>query len=109
MARVAPGGWDTDRGERLPEPHQTGGYDRVVPSAAGRNMYYLDGLLHRADGPALTWADGTQLWYLRGRLHRDGGPAVTGGPGGDEWWRAGERVEPPKQRRAAEVTAEVEP
>jgi len=28
--------------------------------------YYLDGLLHREDGPASIWSDGTTYYYLNG-------------------------------------------
>jgi len=30
--------------------------------------FYLNGLLHRVDGPAIEWADGSQFWYLHGIL-----------------------------------------
>ena len=30
----------------------------------GTIMYSLNGLLHREDGPAITYADGYQQWYL---------------------------------------------
>lgn len=83
------GEWRSDVGEKLAVPHPTGGYDEI---ANGRT-YRRDGLLHREDGPAVTWQDGTLLYYARGKLHREDGPAVHGGPGGEEWWRDGKRVE----------------
>ena len=38
--------------------------------------WYLNGNLHREDGPAVEWADGTKYWYLNDKLHREDGPAV---------------------------------
>jgi len=37
--------------------------------------WYLDGLLHRHDGPAIEYKNGDKEWYKRGKLHRDDGPA----------------------------------
>lgn len=45
--------------------------------------------LHRVDGPAILWPDGQGEWYLNGLLHRDGGPAVSDGHG-DTWYHNGE-------------------
>jgi hypothetical protein len=33
----------------------------------GTQMWYLNGQLHRTDGPAVIWADGAQFWYLNGK------------------------------------------
>ena len=38
--------------------------------------HYLNGLLHREDGPALIRYGKYQCWYLNGQLHRENGPAV---------------------------------
>ena len=38
--------------------------------------WYLNGKLHREDGPAVEFADGDKFWYLNGKLHREDGPAV---------------------------------
>jgi hypothetical protein len=29
--------------------------------------WFLNGVLHREDGPAIEWTSGTQYWYLNGR------------------------------------------
>jgi|SRR5579859_1064158 len=42
----------------------------------GTKRWYLNGLLHREDGPAVEYTDGTKEWYLHGQLHREGGPAI---------------------------------
>jgi hypothetical protein len=42
----------------------------------GTKVWYLDGKLHRADGPAMITILGTKLWYIDGELHREDGPAL---------------------------------
>ena len=37
----------------------------------GNKGWYLNGKLHREDGPALEYADGSNSWYLNGKLHRE--------------------------------------
>jgi hypothetical protein len=77
--------------------------------------YFLDGKLHREDGPAIEYNDGTKWWYLNGKvyredgpahecssgtkrwfqngvLHREDGPAVHQHDGGKEWWLEGKLV-----------------
>ena len=34
--------------------------------ASRRKAWFLNGKLHREDGPAIEWADGTKVWYLNG-------------------------------------------
>ena len=55
----------------------------------GSKEWYLNGKLHREDGPAIEWADGTKEWYLNGDRHREDGPAFKGSDGYKEWWRNG--------------------
>lgn len=52
--------------------------------SAGAIIYYLDGILHRQDGPAIEWEDGSFQWYKNGFLHRENGPAVTSGK--NQYW-----------------------
>jgi hypothetical protein len=64
-------------------------------------IWYLDGAVHRKDGPAMVyesgrgWDDKLEEWWLNNEKHRVGGPAVVYEPGrsvGDileEWWRGG--------------------
>ena len=42
----------------------------------GNKRWYLNGELHREDGPAIEYVDGTKEWYLNGELHRKDGPAI---------------------------------
>ena len=46
--------------------------------------WYMDGKLHREDGPAVEYDDGDEQWYIDGELHRLDGPAVK--INGDEEW-----------------------
>jgi hypothetical protein len=56
--------------------------------------WYLNGELHREDGPAIEWADGTKSWYLNGNLHREDGPAVEWANGDKQWCLNHEEVHP---------------
>jgi len=57
----------------------------AVESANGDKSWYLNGKCHREDGPAVECADGTKYWYRNGKLHREGGPAIECA-NGDKWW-----------------------
>ena len=48
--------------------------------------WYVDGKLHRLDGPAIESANGTSLWYFKGKRHRLDGPAIEYANGCREWW-----------------------
>jgi hypothetical protein len=52
----------------------------------GSRFWYLNGNLHREDGPAVEYADGTLRWYLNDNLHREDGPAIEYADGSREWW-----------------------
>jgi len=61
----------------------------AVERADGTKFWYLNGSLHREDGPAVEYADGSKEWYLNDRLHREDGPAVEYADGGKEWFLNG--------------------
>jgi hypothetical protein len=42
----------------------------------GTKCWYLNGLLHREDGPAMIFANGTKFWFLNNKRHREDGPAA---------------------------------
>jgi hypothetical protein len=43
----------------------------------GTKRWYNDNRLrHREDGPAVQYKSGTNFWYINGKLHRINGPAV---------------------------------
>jgi hypothetical protein len=56
----------------------------------GNRRWYLNGVLHRIDGPACELIEGGKYWYLSGRLHREDGPAVELVGGNKGWYLNGE-------------------
>ena len=50
----------------------------VEVSADGDKYWYLNGKIHREDGPAVEYADGTKCWYLNDeQLTEEGHKAKT--------------------------------
>ena len=60
-------------------------YTGITEYPNGTKKWYLNGELHREDGPAVEWADGSKVWFLNGENHREDGPAVEY-TDGDKWW-----------------------
>ena len=58
---------------------------RLNEFAVGYKRWYLNGLLHRENGPAIEYANGGKWWYLNGKYHRVDGPAVEFA-NGNKWW-----------------------
>jgi hypothetical protein len=56
----------------------------------GDRFWYLNGQLHREDGPAVEYDNGTRQWYLNGKLHREDGPAIEYANGVRHWYLNGE-------------------
>jgi hypothetical protein len=54
--------------------------------SAGNKLCYLNGKLHRTDGPAVEWSDGTKYWYINGKRHRTDGPAMENANGNKYWY-----------------------
>ena len=54
-------------------------------------VYYLNGKIHREDGPAIEMANGNKYWYLNGRFHREYGPAIEYSDGAKKWYLNGKR------------------
>ncbi len=52
----------------------------------GTKRWFLNGKLHREDGPAIECADGGKCWYINDKLHREDGPAVECADGGKCWY-----------------------
>ena len=48
--------------------------------------WFLNGKLHREDGPAIVYENGEKQWYLHGNLHREDGPSVVYPDGQKEWY-----------------------
>jgi hypothetical protein len=68
----------------------------------GEKHWYLNGKLHRVDGPAWEGADGSKEWFLNGKLHREDGPAIEYPNGSKQWYLNGQRhrVDGPAYERA---------
>ena len=59
----------------------------------GCKRWYLNGDLHREDGPARTWPNSTrEEWLLHGKAHREDGPAYISVSGHKGWWLHGVRL-----------------
>ena len=65
---------------------------KTYPS--GTKEWYLDGKLHREDGPAVEWDNGDKQWCLDGKLHREDGPAAEWSDGYKEWYLNNEKADP---------------
>lgn len=56
--------------------------------------YYVDGLLHREDKPAIEMVNGDKHWYYKGVPHRIDGPAVMyNSDKKDEFYYMGKKIE----------------
>jgi hypothetical protein len=64
--------------------------DSCIVYPNGRQEWWLNGNLHREDGPAIIFPDGTQSWWLSGNLHREDGPAVIHSDGTKVWFLNGD-------------------
>jgi hypothetical protein len=51
--------------------------------------YYVDGIPHRINGPAVEYLDGEKEYWLNGSIHREDGPAIIWDCGKKEWWLNG--------------------
>ena len=61
----------------------------VKVHVTGTKEWYLNGDLHREDGPAIEGTYGTKHWYLNGKRHREDGPAVEYADGDKSWYLNG--------------------
>jgi hypothetical protein len=67
--------------------HRTDG--PAIEYGSGSKEWYLNGNLHRTDGPAVELASGSKCWYLNGKRHREDGPAVEYSDGSKYWYLNG--------------------
>ena len=60
--------------------------------------YYKKGanIYHREDGPAIIWSNGPKEWWVNGKLHRLDGPAFIY-HNSKEWWINGKRLSKEKE------------
>jgi hypothetical protein len=52
----------------------------------GTKTWWLNGKLHRVDGPAWEDKNGTKFWYRHGKSHREDGPADDYADGYNRWY-----------------------
>ena len=64
----------------------------ALECANGDKVWWLNDKLHREDGPAIECANGDKEWFLNGELHREDGPAVECANGTKEWWLNNEKT-----------------
>ena len=62
----------------------------VVEDKHNNVAYYLNGKIHRTDGPAVEQSNGDKEWYLNSYIHREDGPAVERSNGTKEWYLNGQ-------------------
>jgi hypothetical protein len=56
----------------------------------GTKEWWLNGKLHRVDGPAVEFISSGEQWWLNGKVHRVDGPAVER-PDGCKYWYLNDR------------------
>ena len=64
---------------------------KLQTDSDGNKFWYLNGELHRTDGPAIEYANGDKFWYKNGKYHREDGPAVEYAIGSKYWYLNGKR------------------
>ena len=64
----------------------------AVEFSDGDKIWYINDKLHREDGPAIDESNGYKAWYINGRLHREDGPAVEYSNGYKEWYLNGKKL-----------------
>lgn len=60
-------------------PHRIDGF--ALEYNCGAKHWYINGIRHREDGPAIEWIDENEKclikrYYINGQLHREDGPAI---------------------------------
>jgi len=58
----------------------------------GDQAWFLNGELHREDGPAYIYKNESQEWFLNGVRHREDGPAIIYANGTQAWYVNGSRI-----------------
>jgi hypothetical protein len=58
----------------------------AIEEINGSKHWYLNGELRREDGPAIEYSNGSKYWYLNGRYHREDGPAIEHSDGTKSWY-----------------------
>ena len=64
----------------------------AIEYRSGSKEWYLNGERHREDGPAIEYSSGSKAWYLNGKRHREDGPAIESSNGSKAWYLNGEEL-----------------
>lgn len=75
--------------EKQVERYLEDGYE--IRTKEGLIEFYLNGVLHREDGPAWYHIGGSRKWCQNGKLHREDGPAIIDVRGYLHWYIDGQR------------------
>jgi len=67
-------------------------YTGIIEFGNGDKAWYLNGNLHRENGPAFEYANGYKSWWLNDNRHRIDGPAIEDADGYKEYWINGKKV-----------------
>jgi len=59
--------------DRIKEWFVNGGRYWAEISDTGNKFWYMDGLLHREDGPAIIYTDGEERWWLHNTEYSEKG------------------------------------
>lgn len=65
-----------------------------VISSDGIRRYFVDGKLHRENGPSIIKPNGDAYWHKHNLLHREDGPAIEFADGESVWYLNGEVLNP---------------
>ena len=61
----------------------------AIENTNGDKQWIKNGFLHREDGPAMEFAAGSKYWYKNGNYHREDGPACEYADGDKRWYLEG--------------------
>jgi hypothetical protein len=56
-------------------------------------------------GELYEWADGNKWWYLNGLLHREDGPAIEYTTGRNDWYLQGKKISKKKHSQLVKLKA----
>ena len=77
---------------------------KITPD--GDKFWWVNGKLHRTDGPGIECIDGSKCWYLNGQRHRADGAAVEYADGSKGWWLNNKQLsEEQWKQQASKLTA----
>lgn len=70
-------------------PNNFTGKCKTKSDVSTRFRYYVNGKIHRLDGPAIEHASGSKYWFKEDLRHRLDGPAIEDCSGYKEWYKEG--------------------